>query len=318
MYHIIDSAPVAQLAFDLGFIDIDTVDGEGFTPLMQQPRATNNHLWSAYTDWLIAHGANVSRLMPYATGIANAKGEVPPAHTVAHRVLSILATAPPRNTTTERLLESLSVVSVGDECVCGCADPSIGCTPSSIFLRTAVIGFGNRELTNFPSKLEPHIRPIRFQLIIRLLTFERLELRHTCCNHFESYGASEYGDDFAELRDEDSITLQRLDQLVGEFTSLFEESGLDVATFVQTMWNDRMEEELEEKMEELSTSDSESADEELEPQKLPLSPADYLIESLSRIANGDLERYPRRNNYFRFEDDDLPLGYYYVPECIDM
>ncbi|KAI0509426.1 hypothetical protein F5B22DRAFT_638062 [Xylaria bambusicola] len=60
IFHLIHSSQNAQIAFDLGFRDID-VPSEGFTPLCN---ASGNERFG-YCTWLLDHGANYTRRFPW-------------------------------------------------------------------------------------------------------------------------------------------------------------------------------------------------------------------------------------------------------------
>lgn len=247
IYHYIRHAEHARLAFDLGFMDIDVADKKGLTPL-------TSFLDSGFVFeegrqlilWLINHGVDISAPMPYMFSLSN-DGELPPAHTIAHSISNkIPPHLRPFKPYTDGLEKVVCAISIGDGCRCGCADPIIGCTPSLVFIKRK---FANWRYLYGAVQLDPLeaiFDLVRPHELIRLLTFEALDLRHTCCLHYRSAPGqwTECVRDFNELREEDSARLEELEILVDEFTYLFQNYPLGIFMFIQTVWTNHMAEEV--------------------------------------------------------------------------
>jgi hypothetical protein len=282
LYHYIRDPEHARLAFDLGFVDIDVADNSGFTPLVSHLNSHSRYLsWNVIRliEWLVKHGANYSALMPYTKGSSNDERESAPAHTIAHAILDKMC--PPLDSYTGKLVETLCAICIRDECCCGCADPVIGCTPSLVLIKRAFDDCSGNvtAVSKFLERIDLYLDQIRSDELIRLLTFEALGLRHTCCLHYNSapWDWTERVQDFDELREEDSTRLEGLETLVDEFTYWFQNYPLSIAMFIRTLWTDRMAEDLEDM--EYTDSDSElSSRKEVE----------YWIKRLDEIEAGHL------------------------------
>lgn len=280
IYHYIRHAEHARLAFDLGFMDIDVADKKGVTPLMS---FVDSGLFykegPQFLLWLISHGVNYSAPMHYMLGLSNNE-ELPPAHTIAHCIsyympVHLLWCGP----YPDELDKIACAVSIGDGCCCGCADPIIGCTPSLVFvkLKSSLWRDGYFAiLSDFLEVIDPVLDLVRPHELIRLLTFEALELRHTCCRQYNSdpWKWTERVRDFNELREEDSTRLEELEILVDEFAYLFQNYPLGLVMFILTVWTDHMAEEVE-----YTDRDSELSDEQ---------DVEYWMEKLDKIEAGQL------------------------------
>jgi hypothetical protein len=78
-----------------------------------------------------------------------------------------------------------------DGCECGCAEPGAGCSLLLVFLRqmlntcVAYNGWIPHEIvTRLAADFGAHeaLRNLMARPLIRLLAFQALEMRHTCCN----------------------------------------------------------------------------------------------------------------------------------------
>ena len=86
--------------------------------------------------------------------------------------------------------------------------------------------------------------------LLRCLTFEELELTHTCCTHFLDHIVPRDNDDMADVReihDEERHLLDQLEELLREFDSKKRELGVSTAVFLERYWRPRMDEVLDEK-----------------------------------------------------------------------
>ncbi len=95
--------------------------------------------------------------------------------------------------------------------------------------------------------------------VIRVATMKALGLRHTCCNmlmsDFQYSTRQEREEEFQEIREEDSILLGALEDLVTEFTSQYDKRKDSLEVFLQNYWVSRMDQFLEELRERNMTDD---------------------------------------------------------------
>lgn len=135
-------------------------------------------------------------------------------------------------------LENLLSDRIEDACTCLCSEG--GCTPASIFIRTS-LGchpmFIKEYMTDYIVDL-----PERPTLdIIRVITFEDLGIKHTCCN-FDGRKVEPMDiDEAKEIRAEDRYLAVQLNGLMAEFTSQLQDTHLPLARFITENWEPRME-----------------------------------------------------------------------------
>jgi hypothetical protein len=81
--------------------------------------------------------------------------------------------------------------------------------------------------------------------IIRFLTFERLELTHTCCawqGRLNNYFAIFNDNDRIEIQEEESVDLNELVKLMLEFRHAYADLSVPLPEFLQGYWMTRMDE----------------------------------------------------------------------------
>lgn len=83
--------------------------------------------------------------------------------------------------------------------------------------------------------------------ILRFVTFERLEMTHTCCVYHDEMERNDYFrvfDDNArvEIQEEESADLNQLETLMLEFRHAFTDLGAPLPEFLQGYWTTRMDE----------------------------------------------------------------------------
>ena len=174
---------------------------------------------------------------------------------------------------TTELLRNIISDPFRDSCQCACS--SIGCLAFTHMIKGLRFRLGSTKLPhpryhwsdsfNRPLiatycatiLLEIDRRPGMAWLvseIFRFLTFKKLELRHTCC----SGSGPEYHDIIVELGDEEDreeIRLEqaeqvdRLEDLIREFKSKYQEMGIPLIDFFEGYWQQRMDEVLAEQTE---------------------------------------------------------------------
>ncbi|MCJ1429681.1 hypothetical protein MMC29_007596 [Sticta canariensis] len=82
--------------------------------------------------------------------------------------------------------------------------------------------------------------------ILRFLTFERLEMTHTCCFYHKEKGCNGYFDVFddndrVEIQEEESADLIQLEALMSEFRHVYTKLGAPLPEFLQGYWTTRMD-----------------------------------------------------------------------------
>ncbi|KAI1079822.1 hypothetical protein F5B20DRAFT_153848 [Whalleya microplaca] len=270
IYHIINDTFYAELAFDLGFRDIDT-DSNGETALTAQrpglvPKNGQLLLDIEYCQWLVNHGASHTRHVPYQASHrvpASFNHDILPQRTVAHELLTEQGNYVPMDISVDWVC-LLGKLPIGDGCVCGCSGFSQGCYPLTAYLNGLL-------KTNWVSKSQEdrilwicdNITDLIVcgdeytlfaETIIRVLTFHFLDLRHTCCTTLDDWMCTDkeacsrsdldilehYGEDHYEVWDEDEDMLNKLECLVMEFMDHLPEEGLPLSTFIRGHWTTRM------------------------------------------------------------------------------
>lgn len=141
---------------------------------------------------------------------------------------------------------------VQDECVCACSTG--GCPPLITILkifRADTSGAGRMMKTRIgmilADLIETSSSSSPFSELVRCLTFEELQLTHTCCAHFLDHIL--HPDDLAdarEIHDEERHPLRQLDLLLHEFDAKRHELGGSTAAFLNGYWRTRMNEVLKE------------------------------------------------------------------------
>lgn len=155
---------------------------------------------------------------------------------------------------------------------CNCACSTAGCMPytmmvkypvtkarrysyySNIEVRKAILQM-SQALAQYLDIDQPSLAWLRREMI-RFNTFERLELRHTCCEMDYFYDrdyANEviyepYDDEeIHEINNEQAEQLERLESLLIEFQTEYDKSASTFCEFLEGYWTDRMNEVTSEK-----------------------------------------------------------------------
>ncbi|KAL4892940.1 hypothetical protein BDV59DRAFT_179061 [Aspergillus ambiguus] len=271
IYHCRAAFPEAsEELYRVGFRDIDSRDSHGYTPLMLFSSPPSTRIVSFRKDiemliWLVSKGANLTKRLPRSNAV------------VAHRISSVIVEDVFRTiwsdcrfgTKTWPVLEALItrhkdtvyiVPSVRDYCICACSPG--GCTTFSVALRkvTRKITYNFHDLAlGERSSLFRRVqqlllqwtesRPGINQAIIRFLTFEALQLRHTCCTEIDELPDCLWRDgrdvvEIENIQEEDRQGIHELEQLVTEFDIQFNRLGLPIAEFLDHHWYTRMVEFL--------------------------------------------------------------------------
>ncbi|KAI1391872.1 uncharacterized protein F4822DRAFT_108014 [Hypoxylon trugodes] len=274
IYHQMRLCLSAQVAFDLGFRDVDAFY-ERKTPIMIYTR------YLQYGKWLLDHGASANNLVPWDDDPCLAQIELP-RWTVAHRLMgdySRLAVNSWRNiddfAECAHVIGQLSEIQIGDGCECSCSDREDGCSPFSLFLGSAHTYQKTKQpkvemiCGVFDMLNKDDISSIAFfaNAVIRAVTFEALGIRHTCCATMPYWmnprDLMSYGEDFPNVRDEDEPLLEELEELVAEHKDRFHSRGQSLPDFLRGYWKERMDQINEEKKARRLTQEERRAVEEL-------------------------------------------------------
>lgn len=246
--------------FRLGFRDFDSP--LGISPLLSwlsTPHYVNNFKLGTSIDsrykaciWLMEHGANLWDTIPGDRSATTA-------HYLYYSIgLDLGKVMETTKSKIQFLMRVLSTCDVRDDCRCKCCPG--GCSPFVWFLRATIyVSIEEHDASNHKKKIidnfvdfliqwTPTITLEQLQSAIRYLTFEILEIRHTCFRKKYDSRVIEWltDDDIDELMGEDSTLLELLEELVREFdlelqTHIAEEDPLGLC-FWKTYWPEHMEE----------------------------------------------------------------------------
>lgn len=262
LYHIIHCRKVAELAFNMGFRDVDTLEDRGFTPLMVVHVPFLNldahEQVLQYYNWLLEKGAKLDAFsnqlhISAAHYVASSFGEFGRLHFLSKPDLESLSPESKRLCSVVCNLEVFARI----PCACGSRD---GCLPLNILLTEAN---STMEIRNIHGSdkfehilwlvqwLSDTIRgfntsmPTRL-VIFRSMTMDELGIRHLCSN-WKFYGYEyevwrELQEDWEQILDEDSSLIEELEELVDEFEQEYARLNVSLVQFLRGYWRMRMEE----------------------------------------------------------------------------
>ena len=153
---------------------------------------------------------------------------------------------PPYDPVISSLCTTLCSISKLDECWCGCS--STGCSPITMVFKGYIkFRFDKKGVITLVCWLvENHITAQASQRVfaemIRFMTFDRLGIKHTCCQTDWGFQIRLQDDEeMKEIREEESFRLQLLEDLVDEFETKYSESRESLMDFFKGYWEERME-----------------------------------------------------------------------------
>lgn len=230
--------------FELGFVDIDTVDEDGFPPLAtHRPRLTADRLW------LVEHGRRLFHRLEYTV-------ETPlsmriPGATSAHWIFYFIgwnfrktmdrACSGTEVDATAQLNALILPGDALDGCCCKCSFG--GCSPYIWMLKSALKvekGLG-RFMWSYISHFGLSMERKHHREAIRFITFEALHIPHTCCGG-GAHARLPYNDqeDIREMEEEHAVLLGILEDLVEEFedkiTGILEQGTANMLTMLAEFW----------------------------------------------------------------------------------
>lgn len=263
IFHILSDKRSASLFFRNGFRDIDS-SFNGQRPL------TAGTQWRRdpkYLQWLVDNGADISRLLVPTCQIpdsANIRGTFA-THSIMHNIGSWgdyqERSQRDRANSVSNLISRILPLSVQDSCICACSNES--CTPLVYLLKSIRTDESGNSLWRsnilehkaelIVQNFEPLDDAIDVQLqlsSIRWITFEALELTHTCCNPVEVLGSGKYPTgtepDNISLEGEDPEVLEMFEQMVEELREAAQNTYTATSSLVQfwtNIWAPRVRKE---------------------------------------------------------------------------
>ncbi len=168
-----------------------------------------------------------------------------------------------------RIFKTVLTDTLPDCCKCGCSIE--GCRAYTMFVKSRILHaladvlyvvYGDdiityawkrpllvtQALAQLLDVDQPSLAWLRREMI-RFNTFERLDIRHTCCWMAEDFSAPGYHDvivepnddeERLEIMEEQAERLDRLETLLEEFEGKYTESGNTLSEFFDGYWEDRM------------------------------------------------------------------------------
>jgi hypothetical protein len=209
--------------------------------LTSLPSSYSGWIWPV-SKWLLDHGANVAWIHPvYLTT---------PAHLLARR--AILATYPASSLKELADVRGLLSTSEPDRCDCLCSEG--GCH---------VIGVAVQESIRVPTyqhSHSPYARAVQSYVfshvenhqdtswmssaILRVMTFEKLALTHTCCyrvlDEVNAFFKRPKPEEAKEIRDLERDDIDLLNTLVADFEAKWATYRKPFVTFMNRVWKPRM------------------------------------------------------------------------------
>ena len=268
LFHQIgDSARVAERLWKAGCRSIDARGFMGLTPLMSlrfhrfcHPVEIDFMLESV--EWLVKKGADLyakQDLTLYCehTGVEYRSESQLLSATALHFVACNIGSALGRvswnrlkNWEKEKLFESskemlqrILLDNDSDPCMCACSIS--GCTTFTVFTK-GYIRYCSTEVSLVD--LWPFVKdfcdPLKISEFLRIMTFEELDITHTCCRKYagEIFWRIKDKVEIDEIRDEEAEDLQKLEELLEEFESKMKELGIPFEDFIKEYWQPRMNE----------------------------------------------------------------------------
>ncbi|KAG6357746.1 hypothetical protein INS49_013625 [Diaporthe citri] len=282
----------AESLFSAGFSHTN-VDFLGFTPLMTidlvglshryETKIMYSHSALGLVDWFLNHGEDLSRPIPADVVFQSTAsgGDISHGACLVHRISSEMGRSMRYQTSFGSdqhtpVLQRVLTSPVLDSCECLCTQH--GCSAASILSREVwKLANGTTapgELSGFnrttwrivvdliTSRLSGHPKARQFASdFIRVSTFERLGMSHTCCRFIDNSGKYEDCDngvtfailkgeykmievmdreEVSEIQEEERYLAELLEVLVEEFEAKYEELGWPLSDFFLTYWWTRM------------------------------------------------------------------------------
>ncbi|KAF7621843.1 hypothetical protein AFLA_008395 [Aspergillus flavus NRRL3357] len=254
--HVGYNCQAAELLYAAGFINVE----EGSSPISALPTPHGDDLFN-YLDvccWFQAKGASLYSQFPMKSAL--------PIHHIAkcvgkwlgedlhHRSGQVHKMQKDASSCQRALLKDvLADTEHHDSCVCACSVG--GCLPSTILIAEATRNSDSRpdhilpRLFGFFGSIAldgvKEMHNILAPVVLRLCTFELLEITHTCGYHkrgIDTLGGRVTIYDVPEIHSEQRHLINRLEELVLEFEDRYRELNVTLPEFLTGYWKDRMDE----------------------------------------------------------------------------
>lgn len=279
VFHIIELTPTQyESLYARGFHDVDTFCSDGLTPLMclESTLIMSLKQFLQRVLWLISKGADLDREPQYIFRAPGTTAIHSISSWIGASIWDTLVYLKHKGILSEKLefdckifdrLEALEEDcrlfirqtfsrETYDGCLCACS--AHGCAPATMMLKTPTNFNRGAEINPtysigrlwliesiyYHMGAQFRVWPWLSREIIRVETFERLELTHTCCEGSSVFDWVPYciDQDIEEIQEEEHFLIDRLDTLVTEFHEKYIELGVPIPEFLKGYWESRMEE----------------------------------------------------------------------------
>ncbi|GIK07614.1 hypothetical protein Aspvir_003280 [Aspergillus viridinutans] len=249
--------------YDAGFVDVDTLDSAGYSPLMLASFRLPADSLIQRADWLVSKGADITACLPGTSTSAM--------HVITNRVirnhqigrhLSYNHSSGLPDTSKSFIL-GLEIIDflrgafttgLHDACECPCSREG-GCTPLSIAIRALFSPWSASAAAKLPMALPKllELAPKTLETaetVIRLATFKDLELTHTCCRSFSFWNSGLHilkpfdPHEAERICDEEAEIIEVLNHIVTGFLKQYQGLAISLVQFMQHYWCPRMQEYL--------------------------------------------------------------------------
>ena len=297
-YHYFAGYPrIAKRLWKAGFRDVNGKDSLGRTPMMLCPRNFRHNLLE-FVTWMLSKGADLyarqdvgsvkgqhvtcypqSWQLLRATTISFVSWELGKPAPIQQQWeertkffdWEILTENTPQ---TLQTLRRIVMDCTTDDCTCSCSVS--GCTARTLMGRSYTSWEGKkdlyertcnyREIIIYLAQLIDVDAALGSCEVLRLLTFQELGLTHVCCRPrlvgyiFSSYMFFRIEDqaEINEIREEESAGLSLLEELLKEFELKMDELGIPFPDFLTDYWAPRMEQVLDENLDQELETDTAS------------------------------------------------------------
>ncbi|KAM0804469.1 hypothetical protein BDR22DRAFT_960096 [Usnea florida] len=262
-HQIKHSSRVAERLWKAGFRSIDGRDPLGRTPLMSSPSydVQSPHIITQYLEyaaWLVEKGADLYAKQDLTWYYELYRHEsqllsVTALHFVSYYLGSSwkwVSWNRLRNwleencsVSSKEMLQRILMDNDSDACLCACSVG--GCTTFTVLAKSYM---GNRSKGPSLVDLWPIVTnfcgPSKIPEFLRIMTFEELDMTHTCCfkNIRGWYWKTKDKAEIDEIRDEEAEDLQKLEELLEEFEAKRTELDIPFDDFITEYWQPRMDE----------------------------------------------------------------------------
>ncbi|KAH7317156.1 hypothetical protein B0I35DRAFT_434656 [Stachybotrys elegans] len=270
LYHRCADEGMAQQIYDMGFRDLDLPDEFGMTPLLRGLSHSFLQGSSNYLLWLLSHGANPTQRLKQVeltqanktTDLIRSLSRLNPSLSAAHLVaqslrhgdISHIRNASSGASSLLRQVSRTMAQPVSDGCQCLCSGN--GCTPAFLWaqvnwrtcphdtfrpLRSSeLLDIKTRSFARILAMLTLNKVEHRevYSMVLRAITFEALDLEHTCCE------GNEIPEDDEPAPDPSDFELYKVnffESLVQELLKEFYEQPTDFCEFLGLTWRSRIE-----------------------------------------------------------------------------